>query len=279
VTSKQVCFSLTEPVELDALGTANSSVFVPYSPPGEASENSANVHVDPDSGQASLQLEVDTSVAAVSGVDLKAIWPDEGIEHVVGVLPPATPTPTSTPLPGEATNTPVPTPTATATATPGASPTPTATSTPQPLPFGVAVCAQPSLIQGTTLSSGGDSTTIYGLTTAGAVCTAGVTYYSTYDFTDYQDQFISGTSQPDATSFDGGPQLAASDNLVAYPLSEATTANFGIATVTCTFHGLPSQTGCNAFLISQTDTQQYLQSLSPADIRTLIGRLAADNCP
>jgi hypothetical protein len=277
VTSQLVCFSLAEPAELVALGTANSSVFVPISPPGPASESPANVVTDPETGQATFQLEVDRSVAEVSGVDVKSIWPREGVEHVVNALPPATPTPTATLLPGTPTSTPVPTATATVTATPGPSPTPVPTSTPQPLPFGLDACADPPVIEGTTLNPSGDSTTIYGLTTAGAVCTAGVTYYSTYDFTDYQDQFITGTSHPDAASFDGSPQLAAADNLVVFPLAEATTANFGTATVTCSLDSRPAISACTAFLIAQSDTQ-YLEDLAPADVRSLIQKLAADNC-
>jgi hypothetical protein len=279
ITSQLVCFSLTEPVELYALGTASSSVIVPISPPGTSSIGSAHVQVDPDTGQAALQLEVDSSVASISGVDLKAIWPRERVEQIANVLPPATPTDTPTVGPGTPTNTPAPTETPTSSPTPGPSPMPSPTQTPVPPPFGVDVCADPSIIEGTTLNAGGDSTAIYGLTTPGAVCTAAVTYYSTYDFLDYQDQFITGTSHPDATSFDGSAQVAAEDNLVVYPLSEATTANFGIATVKCSSDSLPAVTGCSAFLIAQTDTQDYLNSLSPADVRALIHKLAVNHCP
>jgi hypothetical protein len=279
ITSKLACFSLVEPVYLEALGQANSAVIVPISPSGPASANFAAVQVDAVTGQATLQLEVDTKVAEISGLDLKAIWPREGVESIVNVLLPATPTATPTSLPGLATNTPIPIPTSTLTATPGATPTATPTATPPTSTFSVSACAQPPIVQGTTIDASGGSTTIYGLTAPGAICTSGVTYYSTYDFLDYGDQFVTSTSQPDPTSYDGSGQLAASDGIVLYPLQESTTADFGIATVTCIFDGHPAQTGCTAFLISQLDTQQDFASLSPADLRTTLQKLANDHCP
>jgi hypothetical protein len=257
ITSSIVCFSLDEPIVAYTMGTPRGDAVLYQLSPAPLVQSLGSVqhvNVDPATSSATLRLEVYRGALSPSGVDVKAVWPAEGIDRVAAVIPPtpATATPTATPhiavtpsgpppappaTPHQPTYTPVPT--STATAVPTASVTTTAvptvsapatkgttrtatpgpTGTPDTRPFFVRVCATPS-----TIAPNGGTATVYAQTKPGAVCTAAI---------DYQ-----GFGRALPADFDGSPQLALSDGLAVFPLvAHAGTATVGTATVNCTFGG------------------------------------------
>jgi len=273
ITSELACFSLAEPVDVDVLGNASAVALAETFPESAPSTgNHVEVVVDPATFQAHLVLEVLGSAVGPGGIDVKALWPAENVEVLQNVIPPAAATATPTPVPGQATNTPTPT------ATPGDTPTPTATATPIPSgpTSGVQSCVEPSLMQGLSLNSAGTNAVLYGLTVPGSSCTAGVTYFQAFDFTDFGDRFITGTSHP--VSFDGSARTASQYGIVAFPWNEQSMANFGVGTVTCVQDGGTPQTACSAFLIEQQNTQ-YLASLTPPALDQVLVHLEVAHCP
>lgn len=252
ISSQLSCFALPEPTNLYALTSPGAAAFTELSPePGGASGQAVSVFVDqrpnsPTSGKAQLSLEVNNGALGVSGLSVKAVWPDEQFERFINLVPPATPTATATPYPGQ----PTPTPTSTPSPTPTSTPTPVASPTPSAAGLSVRACVQPSILNGHTL--GGDSPTLYGLTAPGASCTAAVLY-------------LDGTAPP---SFNGAPQTVDGSGVASFPWSEDSTAGGGIARITCAL-GSASAAGCTGFLILQSgDT-----SLSDSDKTALLSQI------
>lgn len=257
LTSTFVCFALNEPINVYTLGSPGAAALTPLFPdPDSATQDAADVvttYVDAATGQARLSLEVRNSSVGPEGVVVKAVWPQEGVERLVTVIGPsgtATPAPTAT-----ATSTGTPPPTSTP------APTATATAVSSGGPFTAQACMQPSVLKGFDFKGG--SGTLYGRTTPGATCTAGISYYNN------PHSYLGG---PTAKEFDGASQTAASDGLVTYPLTENTKADYGIALVTCT----PPTTGarviaCAAFLVAQNATQDLLNE----DVSTTASKLEA----
>lgn len=222
VTSRFLCFALNEPVLLYVLGspsvTALTELFPQVAP---FLGYPVQVNVDPLTGTASLSLEVFNAEVGPAGLDLKAVWPQERIERVVNVIPPAPPTATATPPPGQPTSTatPVP-PTATATATAAvtatvtATATSSATATPTPSLFARA-CVTPNPVPGATTA------TLYGQTLPGAGCFSSIT-------------FNDGTTP---IGFTDGTQTAGSDGVVSWTFTASSTATAGTATVVCSLAG------------------------------------------
>ncbi len=234
VTSQFACFALNEPVSLYTLGNPNAAALTPLYPTFVPSQgHAATIQVQtnpnlPNAGTAQLLLEVFPAVVGPEGLDLKAVWSQEGIEQVINVVPPAA---TATPLPGS--------PTPTATAAPTAPPTATATSTPNTQPLTVRACTDPQVVSGSTL--GGGSYTLYGQTTPGAVC-----YPSATDSTVVNANDLTG-------------QTALSDGLVVFPLTENSPSDYGTATVTCSLNG-QTATGSTYFFILQKGQVQATQA-------------------
>lgn len=230
ITSQLACFALNEPVFVSTLGNPNAAAITPLFPtymPSPGSHVTLNVEQNenqPGAGTARALLEVFNAVVGPEGLDLKAVWAQEGIERVVNVVPPAPPTPTPTPLPGQ------PTPTNTPVTTPGATPTATVTPTPIPSAFTVQACVQPRVLNGHSL--GGQSYTLYGHTTPGAVC---IPY---------------ATDSSVLTPSDIIGQVAGPDGLVVFPLFENSSGDYGTASVTCTLNG-QTQTGLTYFFVLQ----------------------------
>ena len=246
LTSKAVCLPLNEPILVTTLGNPNAAALTPLYPrfiPSHGSQVTVMVDQRPDSpraGTASLSLEVFKAVVGPAGLDLKAVWTREGVEHVVPIVAPAPPTATATPLPGQ-------TPTATTTPTPTVTATPTVTGTPPPsptpspvvstAPFFVSACVDPLVVNGFTV--GGDTPTLYGQTVPGAFCFPSITYGTGDQPTDalYVSEQRTGA-------------IADTNGLVAFPWHELNVADYGIASVTCTLNG-QSKTGYTYFLIRQ----------------------------
>jgi hypothetical protein len=235
VTSQLACFSLPEPTNLYALTSPGAAVFTELAPvPGGTSGQEVSVLVDqhpnsPTAGMAQLSLEANNAALGVSGLTVKAVWPNEQVERIINLVPPATPTATATPYPGQPTATPTPIPSPTPTVTP----TPAATATPSATTLSVQACVQPSIMNGHSL--GGDFPTLYGMTAPGATCTASVLY-------------LDGNAP---TSFNGASQTVDGSGIVSYPWNEDSTAGGGIARVSCQL-GTLSAAGCTGFLILQT---------------------------
>ena len=235
ITSQVSCFALPEPVNLYALTSAGAAVFTELSPTaGGASGQEVSVLVDqhvntPTSGKAQLSLEVSNQAIGISGLAVKAVWPIEKVERFVNLVPPATATPTATPYPGQPAPTPTPTPAPTSTSTS----TPVATSTPSASSLSVQTCVQPAIMNGHSL--GGDSPTLYALTSPGAACSAKVLY-------------LDGTIPP---QFNGSQQTAGDSGVVSYPWTEDSTAGGGIARVSCQL-GSVFAASCTGFVILQS---------------------------
>ena len=285
ITSKHACFSLAEPIAVYALGHAGSAVLSPIEPPppeGATSGSSVVTTADPDTGLATLLLEVLNRAVGPEGVTLKAVWTQEQIERLAQVSAAA-----------PSTGTPVPSPTATQVAT--TTPAPTATATPGT--FTVRACVDPNLIRGRSL--GGDFATLYGATLPGAVCTASISYYKRVGTSPVlTTPGIGGTITPTVTpgtadysfyavpqpteAFTPGPQTALSDGLVVYPWSPNTLGDVGIATVTCTFDNQAPITACTGFLIAQDydqDRTANLFNLTAKDRVAQIRQLQTRLCP
>ncbi|HZS94268.1 MAG TPA: hypothetical protein VFA78_05685 [Chloroflexota bacterium] len=257
LTSTFVCFALNEPINVYTLGSPGATALTPLFPdPDTATQNAADsvtTYVDAATGQAQLELEVRNSSVGPEGVVVKAVWPQEGVERLVTVIS------------GSATATPAPTTTATPTGTPPptATPAPTATATPVSSsgPFTAQACVQPSVLRGYDFKGG--SGILYGRTTPGATCTAGISYYNN------PHSYIGG---PTSTEFDGTVQTAAADGLVTYPLTEDSKADYGIALVTCVPPTIGSRViACAAFLVAQNATQDLLTE----DTQTTASKLEA----
>src|SRR5579875_1874134 len=257
VTSQFLCFALDEPINVFALGSPAALTLLSPDPAEVVQPNaqSLTTKVDPVTGLARLNLEVRSDAIGPGGLTVKAVWPSENVERIDTVI---TPNPTATATPGTndtptPTDTATPAPTDTPVATPAAG-TATATAVPTatsvPGPFTVSACMQPSVLSGKSL--GGDSATLYGQTAPGATCSAGISYFNT------PNAYLDG---PTSDQFDGGNQTAAADGLVSFPLTENSTADYGIGLVTCAApSGGPPQTACAAFLIAQTGTQDLLNA-------------------
>lgn len=258
LTSQVSCFALPEPIDLFALTGAGAATFTELFPsPGGAGGQEVSVLVDqhvntPTSGTAKLSLEVSNQAIGISGLAVKAVWPDEQVERFVNLVPPATATPTATPYPGQPTATPtsVPLPTATPTATPAITPTSSATS------LSVQTCVQPSIMNGDSL--GGDFPTLYGLTSPGAICTAQVLY-------------LDGTVPP---KFSGAQQTAGDSGIVSYGWSEDSTSGGGVARVSCQLGSLFAA-GCTGFLILQ-NSDSGLSDAQKTALLTQIQSMVAD---
>lgn len=224
LTSQLACFSLDEPIEVSTLGSTAASALTALDP--TQSENGPNglvVRVDPDTGQATLSLEVVNAALGAEGLALKAVWPLEQVEHIILIATPSvSPTPATSPTAGP-------------TATPSATPIPT------PQPFAVRACTIPQAVAGSSITAG--HITLYGRTAPGATCTPQVTYYLNGQFW--------RTASTEADRLDAGPQVAGEDGLVLYPFVANTVADFGIATVTCSGISAGPATACTAFLIAQ----------------------------
>jgi hypothetical protein len=252
ITSQLSCFSLPEPTDLYALTSAGAATFTELSPTaGGAAGQAVTVLVDqhpnsPTSGTASLSLEVSNADIGISGLAVKAVWPNEQLERFVNLVPPATPTATATPYPGQPTATPTPIPAPTNT------PTPTSTATATPSALSVQTCVQPSIMNGQTL--GGDAATLYGLTFPGATCTGRVLY-------------LDGNVPPD---FNDAGQTVGSSGVVMYPWSENTTAGGGLARVSCQL-GDQFAASCTGFLVLQSGDS----GLSDADKIALLNQIQA----
>jgi hypothetical protein len=248
ITSQLSCFALPEPTNLFALTSAGAATFTELSPTaGGAAGQAVTVLVDqhpnsPTAGMASLSLEVSNAAIGISGLAVKAVWPNEQVERFVNLVRPATPTATATPYPGQ--------PTATATPTPAPTNTPTATATATASMLTVQTCVQPSIMNGQTL--GGDSATLFGLTSPGATCTPRVLY-------------LDGTVPPDLND---APQTADSSGVVMYPWAENTTAGGGLARVSCQL-GDQFAAACTGFLVLQSGDS----GLSDADKTALLDQI------
>jgi hypothetical protein len=231
ITSSIVCFPASEPIDLYTLGNPNASALSVISPPGipPQDKNHYRFTVDPGTHTAMFNLEAFNAALDASGLGVKAVWPQEGIERVSSLIAPTAPTSTATPVPTQATPSATATPgttagagaptTATATATPTGTPAPTA-------PLVLRTCVDPNPVPG------GGTATLYGQTTPGAVCNAGI-------------RFNDNTSPQDF-----GPQTALSDGFVVFPFTASKTAGSGTATVSCTL-GAQSQSSNSFFLVSQ----------------------------
>lgn len=247
LTSQLACFALTEPIDVYAMGAGGSAVLHPLFPLQPITQAAhARVFVDQrtgvaTTGTAQLNLEVLNRAVGPAGLNVKALWPLEGVSRVVNIIPPAPPTATPTVVPGS-TATPTPTETATPTATPtGTPPTPTATptATPPPTGFFVQSCVQPLAVSGHTL--GGDTPTLFGRTIPGSQCTPFIQYDNG---TSPNDQLY----QHDVTN----GAVADSSGIVQFPWNEDSTADAGIASVTCTSpDGTATATAFTYFFINQ----------------------------
>lgn len=259
ITSQISCFALAEPTDVFTLGSPGAAVLTElYPSPGQSGGSSAEVLVDqnpnsPHAGTAQLTLEVGKNYLGPEGLDLKAVWPDEGVERVVNIVAPAPPTATPT---GQ----PTATSTATPTATPTLTPTPKGTpATPTPVTVAalhVQACVQPDIMNGATL--GGGSGVLNGLTSPSALCGA-------------QLKYLDGTVP---VTFDGSARPADANGLVSFPFGEKSTAGGGIARITCTLGGL-SQSACTGFLILQSGDGN-LTDAQKLDLLTQIRGIVAD---
>ena len=263
LTSKLTCFSLVEPITVYLLGSPSAGVLTPVSPPGLAVVGGPVTVQVGASGTATLSLEVFTQAVGPQGLFVKAVWPQEGIERIVPVIPaggPVTPptTPTRTPTPG--TLTPTRTPTATPTRTPTVTPTATPTATPTPTRAGegalaitvqgpgeqaaptptptatapaltVRVCVQPNPVP----SIG--SATLYALTIPGSRCLASISY--------------SDGSMPRPDEFPDGVQVADQTGFASWKWTVNTATFEGTARVQCLL-GDQRVTGSLTFPISHT---------------------------
>jgi hypothetical protein len=247
VTSRLACFALTEPVDIFAMGAAGSAALEPIFPPQPISQaQHARVFVDQHvgtatSGTASLTLEVFNALAGTTGINVKAVWPDESREQLLSVIAPPTPTVTPTGVPaGTATptTTAAPSPSSTS-STPAPSPTVTPTATPPTLGFFVQSCVDPLYLNGHTL--GGDFATLYGRTTPGSFCTP---------FVEYSDGGGPSDTVYEAEASSGA--IAGESGIVQFPWTVDTYADSGVAAVTCTSpDGLRTHTAYSYFFVSQ----------------------------
>lgn len=254
LTSKLACFGLGEPIALYALGSPEAAALTALTPPGPGERHGVlQVAVDPTTGTADLSLEVFRAVVQPAGLELKAVWPQEGVERIVPVIAPGTVTATAAPAPM-------------------ATALPTATVT-APAMF-VQACLDHLVVPGLTLGAG--ALTLYGRTLPGATCVPTVSYY-----------FKDGTYFRDATrKIDGlhaTPRVAGSDGLVSYPFSANTAADYGIGTVTCTSPTGAQAAACRAFLIAQKssseDTSTLLTAARAAEVLERVKALTTASCP
>jgi hypothetical protein len=291
INSSLVCFTLDEPITAFTMGAPKgASVLYQIAPTPETPSLGSlqQVNVDPATGAASLRLEVYKDAISPSGVNVKAVWPQEGIDRVAVAIPPtpATATPTSTPhvavTPSgpppsppaapvaQPTFTPAPSPTATstATATAPASATPTATSpgpaavatgtgtpsgtaTPEATPDARPFFVQTCLSPSVIRAARGQSVgaTFYALTKPGATCTASVRY-------------LPGGA-PGSANFNGSSQTALADGLAIFPLNLVETSQTGgIATANCTLSG-QRITSSTAFAIVPPATPVPISTTTP----------------
>ncbi|MGI8826239.1 MAG: hypothetical protein ACR2JC_11455 [Chloroflexota bacterium] len=205
LNSRFVCFALNEPIDLLALG-ANPGVaaLTAIQPSFPSQGSSITLFPDPNTGTAQLTLEVLSSAVGPAGLDLKAVWPAEGVESLANVISPTSTAPTA-----------AGTPAATGTAVPVVA----GTGTPQPNPgvptaFTLRACVDPNPV------SPGGGATLYAQTIPGATCTA-------------SDIDPEGTP----TDFNGGSQVALADGLVIYPFTAGQTPGVGTSVVACNYKG------------------------------------------
>ncbi|GAC1327342.1 MAG: hypothetical protein NVSMB22_18810 [Chloroflexota bacterium] len=148
ITSRFACFTLNEPVTVYALTDNPGAVAITAVHPSVGSKGSSvSIFPDPVTGTADLALEVFKGLLGPAGLDLKAVWPIEGVERVATVVEPAT------------------TPAATGTAVPATPGVPAATT---PSSFSLRACVDPTPV------TTGQGATLYAQTLPGAVCTASV---------------------------------------------------------------------------------------------------------
>lgn len=244
ITSRLACFSLDEPINLYALGSPDAAALTVLDPlQTENGAHALTLHVNPDSGQATLSLEVMNAGIGAPGLLLKAVWPQEGEERVAVI---ATPSGTITPSP-------IPTPSA----TPPVPPTPSAPA--------VAACTEPRVVAGSSI--GPRDLTLFARTLPGSLCTPAVTYYLNGHL------WRSATAAAD--NLDPTPRPTGPDGIVSYPFTANTVADFGIATVTCLPPTGPSLTACTAFLIAQHVGDYNTSALLTQPLATTIRQTAA----
>jgi hypothetical protein len=152
-------------------------------------------------GTANLSLEVFNAAVGPNGLGVKAVWPEEGIEHAVVVVP------------GSVANSTV----ATLAPIPTATPAPTATGTPVPGPFPLRVCVLPNPV------TAGQTATIYVQTVSGAVCSATLRYSG-------------GAFEPNLTTAVG--QVAGPDGFAVFPFTVSGGTSPATATAYCTYQGV-----------------------------------------
>lgn len=199
VVSKFVCFALNEPVDLYSLAqNPNAVAITGIQPQVPSSGSSISLMPDPATGTDTLLLEVFKDQLGSAGLDLKAVWPFEGVERVASVVAPS-----ATSAGGAAA-------TGTAVPIPGVTPTPGAAVQ----AFSLRACVDPNPV-----TSGGTAT-LYAQTLPGAVCTASV---------------VTPVGTPG--NFNGASQTALGDGLVVFPFTVGQTAGQGTAVVTCTYNG------------------------------------------
>lgn len=260
IISQESCFALPETTNVYALGSPGSAVFTQVYPvTGAAGTGAISLMVDQHtgtnlSGTAELALEINNKTVGPEGIVLKAVWPQEQVERVQVIVPPAPATATATVSAGSPTST--PTPTATSTPVPTDTPTPTPTSvtapptaTPVPAVLAVHACVQPPILNGQSL--GGDSAVLQGLSAPDASCTGTIEY-------------LDGTRLPPFADV----QNADSTGLVSFPFTEKTTSGGGVAQVRCTL-GTQSASSCTGFLVLQAGDG----GLSAADKQALLTQI------
>lgn len=221
ITSRVACFPLDEPIDVYTLGNNGAAVLSPLSPTAGPLQKPDHYRVTVDkTGLARLALEVWTRIIGLGGLDVKAVWPVEGVERIQPVI--AAPTVTGTVV-----ATVVPTPTSTSTPVPAGTSGPAATPTAPATQFFVRVCVSPNPVGKATQA------TAYVQSLPGATCALSVT-------------FSNGTA---ATELTGNEFQIPNTGVGGIPFTVNSAASSGTVTAACTFQGL-SDTATASFLIT-----------------------------